>query len=710
MEGAAVVGGILAATMLLFFQVCGLCVARLALPGESGGAKLLLGSVCGSLMLHWFPALFAFFLGFSLAAHACAAILAALCAGLCLWLRKSQGIFGFSGAFSAFRRRKFLWLVMAVCLFFGFLVWKSFLFEDGKIFSSQATFGDMCMHLSFITSLARQGDFPPDYSMLPGFRLSYPFLGDSVSSSLYLVGAPLKWAYFLPMLLAGTQVFFGFYLFAARLLGDGSSEKSGRKRAALAWLLFFFNGGFGFVYFLNGEKSFSDLLYGFYQTPANLVEKNIRWVNVIVDMMLPQRATLFGWAVLFPALYLLYRAAFEGQKRYFLYGGVLAGLLPMIHTHSFLALALTCGAWLLVSLLKGGSRESLGTGIAKLLILLGLPAMSLLLPVLGRLDRQDFLLWVVCGLAAVYVVLLGWLLWKNARLSGWRAVAETWGVLLLTACVLALPQLCYWTFRQVGENGMLRGHFGWVICEQEDGYLWFYLKNIGLTAVFALLGLLTAKNRNFGKYAPALLIWLLAELVEFQPNNYDNNKLLYAAFAFLCCAAAEFLVRALEKIRRRPVRDAAAAAALAVCMCSAVLTMAREAVAKYELFGEGAIALCGYVEENTAPDAVILTDTRHNNEICSLAGRNVVCGSSAYLYFHGLPFTKSEYAVREMYEKPGGSQSWFQEFQVDYILVSDFERSSYQVDEAAIAARYPKVYDDGVRVLYQVTEGERPYE
>lgn len=701
MEGSAA-GLLFAALLLLLFQGCGLCVARLALPEESGGAALLLGSVCGSVMLHWFPVIFAFFLGFSILAHLCAALLAAACAGACLWFGRVQKASGFSGAFSAFCRRKFLWLIGAVCLFFGFLVWKSFLFEDGKIFSSQATYGDMSMHLSFITSLARQGDFPPDYSLLPGFRLSYPFLGDSVSSSLYLLGAPLKWAYFLPMLLAGAQVFFGLYLFAVRLLESGG-------KAALAWTLFFFNGGLGFVYFLTGEKSLSDLFYGFYQTPTNLAEKNIRWVNVIVDMMLPQRATLFGWAVLFPALYLLYRAAFEGQKRYFLYSGVLAGLLPMIHTHSFLALALVCGAWLLSALLKGLSKEGWGTKICKLLILVGLPCMSLLRVTLGRLSSQNFLLWVVCGLAAVYVVLLGWLIWGNIRRSGWKAMMGTWGVLLLATCVLALPQLCYWTFRQVGENSMLRGHFGWVICEKEDGYLWFYLKNIGLTAILALGGLLSAKSREFAKCSPTLLIWFVAEFVEFQPNDYDNNKLLYVAFAFLCCAGAEFSFRLLKLLKKKgglgkALAGAASVLGLCLCVSSAVLTMGREVTAKYELFGDGAIALCGYVEENTAPDAVILTDTRHNNEVAALAGRNIVCGSSSYLYFHGLPYLKNECAVREMYERPGESLDWFRELKVDYILVSDFERSSYRVDEAAIAALFPTVYDDGVRVLYQVTD------
>ena len=66
------------------------------------------------------------------------------------------------------------------------------------------------MHLSFITSLARQGDFPPDYSLLPGHPLCYPFLGDSVSASLLLCGAPLTFSYALPMWFAMGQVMAAF--------------------------------------------------------------------------------------------------------------------------------------------------------------------------------------------------------------------------------------------------------------------------------------------------------------------------------------------------------------------------------------------------------------------------------------------------------------------------------------------------------------------
>ena len=58
-----------------------------------------------------------------------------------------------------------------------------------------------------------------------------------------------------------------------------------------------------------------------------------------------------------------------------------------------------------------------------------------------------------------------------------------------------------------------------------------------------------------------------------------------------------------------------------------------------------------------------------------------------------------------MYAAPQESQALLAQYQVRSILVSDFERGSYPVNQAALDALY-RVYDDGSRVLYQVTEQE----
>lgn len=694
-EGKLLSGTVWPGTLVfLAFQLCGLLIARRLLTRESGGARLLYGSLLGSVLLQWCPIPFSFFLGFTVASNLCGLGLAFCLAALSFFFcKKGERV---SLGLSAFVRRKFLWVVLTTTLFFCWLVLHSFRYEDGHVFSSQATFGDMCMHMSFITSIAKQGTFPPMYSLLPDCRLAYPFLSDSISSSLVLFGAPLRWAYFLPMAFAGAQVFFGFYLFVSRLTRSA-------KKAAFSWLFFFCNGGFGFLYFLGSSEKFQSIFTGFYQTPTNYVEGNLHWVNVIVDMMLPQRATLFGWAVLFPVFYLLVRAVFEGEKRYFLFAGVLSGLLPMIHTHSFLAVILTCGAWLICSLLKGlywWGRTA--ARVVKAMAVFGLVFLNFLQFAVHRTGREDGLLPLALCFVALCVLLVGFLLWESARQAGLRQIAVTWGVLVLSAAVLALPQLCYWTFRQVGDSGMLSGHFGWSIGEEQ--YLWFYLKNIGIVAILALFGLLTANADELAAYTPALVIWFLAELVRFQPNQYDNNKLLYPAYAFFCCAAVQCLFRLFSRRKNRGVQAALAGGVLALSMTSAVLTMGRETVASYEIFGDGAIRLSNFVQEQTKSDAVILTDTRHNNEIAAISGRSIVCGSPSYLYFHGLPFYSYEEAARKMYEQPKDSLPLYERCRVDYVLVSDFEQSSYQVNEQEINELFTQIYDDGVRKLYRVRE------
>ena len=162
-------GGLAAIAMLVFFQLCGICVSCQVFREESSGVRLLIGSVIGSVSLQWFPALAAFVFGFTIPAHLIAVALAAAAAAGSLLISKRRGRdTGLSlgvlkeGA-AAFSRHKFLFFVLAVLALFCYLVLHSFRTQDGRVYSSQATYGDMSMHLSFITSLTRQGTFPPFY-------------------------------------------------------------------------------------------------------------------------------------------------------------------------------------------------------------------------------------------------------------------------------------------------------------------------------------------------------------------------------------------------------------------------------------------------------------------------------------------------------------------------------------------------------------------
>ncbi|MDE6616707.1 MAG: hypothetical protein K2K35_09065, partial [Lachnospiraceae bacterium] len=364
MDGS-LIGNLAGAGYFLLFQVLGCILSFNILKNEPGIARGLLGSVFGSLLAGWMPALFSMVMGFNKASHILAALATFAVAVFCYFICNSR----YKGKKSikntsvdtnndtgrvkkdikqVIHEYGYLLIVLPVFIFFVLMLFSHTIpyDQDGNIHAGQSTNGDMNMHLAFISSIAEQGKFPPEYSLLPGTKLSYPFLCETNSSSIYLWGSSLRFAYMFPMFFAVLQVMYGVLVLAKEILKS-------RAKAVIAWFFFFFNGGFGIWYFIDGireDKSvFSRIFTEFYQTPTNFTDENLRWSNIIVDMLLPQRATLFGWAVLLPALYILYRAISLKDRRYFIVAAVMAGGLPLIHTHSFLAMAFVCAMWLICS-------------------------------------------------------------------------------------------------------------------------------------------------------------------------------------------------------------------------------------------------------------------------------------------------------------------------------------------------------------------------
>jgi hypothetical protein len=128
-----------------------------------------------------------------------------------------------------------------------------------------------------------------------------------------------------------------------------------------------------------------------------------------------------------------------------------------------------------------------------------------------------------------------------------------------------------------------------------------------------------------------LLVWIIAEFIQFQPNTYDNNKLLFIAFALACGLVGSWLIDAKDRLMRGPARNRASVAILSALVCavlflSGALTLGREYVSEYQLIDSNQLLAAEYVEENAAPDATFLNLHNHNNCIAALTGRNFVCG------------------------------------------------------------------------------------
>lgn len=633
----------LAMTVYILF---GLALAWAVLPAQRGAVRCWLGLVFGCVALQWLPCLFAFIWGFTITAQWAA--LAAAGTGLIflsiinyrhysrrLGEKKQPRLSKSDGAG--------LILAAAGTVFCLWLLHTHVLrpMEDGSLWVGQSTYGDLAMHLGFAESLYQQGTFPPEYSIYPGQSLNYPFLVDAATASLRFFGLSLRWAVIAPSVVMLFSVFWGFWLLADKLI---------KKLAptVMAWLMFVANGGFGFIYFL-GKYPFSDIFTGYYTTPTNLVDEDIRWVNVICDMLIPQRTTMAGWGVLIAAVFLLITAlekvtTDESALREFSVLAVIAGAMPMIHTHSFLALGILSAVWFFCAL-----------------------------PVAQRN-------------AAVKALIKGYVLYGAVCLA------------------LAAPQFFRWTMGSVQSGNLLQWNLGWVAGANGalNNWLWFYIVNCGVVFVAMWFMLPFLRGQRLRLFLGAAVIFAVSNLVAFQPNLYDNNKLLYIWFMITDILVCQWLWELLENLRRPAPRGLLAGLIVFLGTFSGFLSMGREAVSGYQLFSEKQVEAAEFIAENTAPDSVFLTATSHTNPVCVLAGRNIVCGSSLYLYFHGVDYTQRENQVRLMLESGEAFEIYAGNLGVDYVYIGQNEYANYDVDYDYFAENYPLIYEENNISIFQI--------
>ena len=699
-------GSFIGIIYVMIFLVAGVCLSHKMISEKSDAVRTLVGISFGVVMLHWLPTVFSFIFSFNRISHIVAIIIpiALLVVFLIKGKFKSEQFkSGLTAVFKSIKNnRTFLIIYVLLMIFWTVLLCFRYISfkDDGSFHTTQCGYGDLNMHLGFITSIANQHKFPPDYSIFPGVRLGYPFLCDSISSSVYIWGASLKLSFILPMIIAFSEIICFVYLISKSILKS-------KSKAAVSLILYLLNGGFGVIYFFNWSNerkyTFRDIFTGFYTIPTNLTPENIRWVNLINDMFLPQRATLFGYATLFPAIYLLYKATFEGRKEYYKFAAVMGCSLPLIHTHSFLAFALICVAFLAVEMYSE-TNHSIKPKVWMIMI-----AFVVFMLIIQKMNSDESIsseqlaktAIVVMAALVLYILYLLYLIYKKGRIRGYLS---TWGIVVASAVVLALPQLVLFTFKQTESGGFVRGYFNWG--NQGDIYPWFYIKNIGIVLILYILDMIYSKKSKKLLFVPVTIIWFLAEMIAFAPNTYDNNKLLYVAYLFMCIGASDFLCNSFEGLKKLVGKRKVSPyvymfVVLFIASISGTLALIREMVSDYELYGTDQVDLAVWIDENSDSDTMVLTSDRHNNSVASLTGRNIVCGADTFLYFHGIDTAERKEDVRAMYEHPNESRDLFEKYGVEFICCSPYEYGSYEIDENAIGGIYERVFESGDTRLYE---------
>jgi len=262
------------------------------------------------------------------------------------------------------------------------VLWKVFsraVIEDSTGLSTGLlnNFGDLPFHLSVITSFAFGNNFPPEDPTYAGVRFTYPFMSDFVSAMFVRCGADLRESMFIENYVLGLAFVGLLHRWALVMLRD-------KLAAIITPLLVLLNGGLGWTQLFTKAGTNEGGLWGVLMDlpPSFTVvpETTWRWGNAISALLIPQRGFLMGLPLATIAFTYWWiandkkrppevtetgkktrtsekqRSVWQQQEatrvvfasRGMIAAGVAAGLLPLVHAHSFVVVMGMAGCLALI--------------------------------------------------------------------------------------------------------------------------------------------------------------------------------------------------------------------------------------------------------------------------------------------------------------------------------------------------------------------------
>ena len=486
---------------------------------------------------------------------------------------------------------------------------------DGLWANHVNIWGDWTQHIGDVYSFVYGHNIPPDHPRFTNHSYPYHYLASFTVALMVETGMEPITALLVHSFVFSTLIVLSIYTFAVRLTASPGA-------AALAVVLFFLGGGLGWTLtFIQYDPS-RGLSNALWQHPWNQAAQdaaNYRWHNMFFSFIAPQRGYLYGMPLMLLILTLLHGGTRTRDWRVFILAGAIAGLLPLAHLSTLLALALVT------------------------------PFLVLAFP------------------------------------TRW------WAFFFVTWLIVALPQLYFQQSPESVALAAFRLQFGWV--SAPDMWMWFWIKNLGGFVPLLVLALfernlLPPLSRRF--LLTFMPIFVIANIVVFQPWDWDNAKVFLYWYLAVCVLVAATVMRAWHVHRNllgRGVLTLLVATMLGsgtLQHLSQMLGNDRNLMLTTEELDVGAA-----VRAQTPPDATFAAGLQHNNPISVVTGRRVVLGYPGPLWATGLPYEAREYDIRALYTLPTDTTEIIARYGIDYIVVGPWERDQLGANVDAFLLRYP---------------------
>jgi hypothetical protein len=257
-------------------------------------------------------------------------------------------------------------------------------------------------------------------------------------------------------------------------------------------------------------------------------------------------------------------------------------------------------------------------------------------------------------------------------------------------------------------------HFGWDRKDVNVLWFWFVNTGLFIPLIFAALWWRSKNHDGHKHlvprpllyfYLPFTLCFIIPNVIKLAPWVWDNIKVIFYWYVASIPLVALLLARLWRE--GRSMRAVSIMLLLTLTLAGAldVWSVASRA-AELRIFETDGVIFSQVVKEKTEPRATILHAPTFDTPIF-LTGRRSLMGYPGHISSHGLKYEERQREIVKIYSGSAEAESLLAKYNVRFVVVGPQERSVLSQLRAVVNdsffARYKKVGEIGEYRLYEIT-------
>jgi hypothetical protein len=274
----------------------------------------------------------------------------------------------------------------------------------------------------------------------------------------------------------------------------------------------------------------------------------------------------------------------------------------------------------------------------------------------------------------------------------------------------ALPSLTLFAlvYGGSGAGGFVDWYPGWLTHAEarEASLARFLWLNWGLFLPLAAVALIRFRYFREPLVLAGVVLFVACFLFRFQPNTWDNTKLLTWSHLVLCAPVARYLAH----LWSRPLLVSRVAALALGCVTIAsgsveLWRMTRTEHVANRMWSRQETVLAEEFRALSSPTARVLCSDYHHHWVTGLTGRPVLLGYRGWLGSYGVDYSGVANDVGTMLSGGPDAESLLARYRVEFVVVGPSERRDFGADESYFEQHHHLILERADTKVFRVERG-----